>query len=60
MVAHQIALHAPQRVDRRRNLMHDVETNSFRLDHFLQTADLPFNVLQARQLAVVTGFDTVV
>lgn len=52
-----VNLHAAQGVDDRRDLMRDVETTTFGLDHFLQTPDLPFDAPQTRQLLFVPDFN---
>ena len=56
MVMQHINLHAAQGVDDRRDLMRDVETVPFGLDHFLQSAHLSFDAPQTRQLITVFGF----
>ena len=60
MVAQHLALHAPERGDDRRDLVHDVNAVALRLDHLLETAYLPFDAAQARQLFGVVNRHTAV
>lgn len=60
MVAEHIFLDAPQSVNDCRDLMHDVETVPFRLNHFRQAAHLSFDAAQARLLSLVVNFDAAV
>lgn len=57
MFAEHIVLDAPESVDDRRNLMHDVEAISVCADHFLKSAHLTFDAAQMRDLFVVFDFD---
>lgn len=60
MFAEHVALDAPEGVDDRRDLMHDVEAVSVRVDHFLKSAHLSLDAAQTRDLFVVFDFDAAV
>ena len=60
VVAEHIFLHAPESVDDRRDLMNDVQTIAFGVNHFRQAANLSFDAREARQLAFVTDFNAAV
>lgn len=58
MIAQHVVLDAAERVNDRRNLMHDVEAISIRLNHSLKSANLSLNAVQTRELPVMSNIST--